>query len=105
LDEIVEKLQYESIAFLKKTNYDLHDYDGKFSILKELSFSRDVNSGVQEIAICLLKLKFKKKYFFYNVMEDLQVDIDRYKQKEIDKLKDDLNTFIKTESFDLLYIF
>jgi hypothetical protein len=38
-------------------------------------------------------------------MEDLQVDIDRYKQKEIDKLKDDLNTFIKTESFDLLYIF
>jgi len=102
LDEIVEKLKYETIAFLKKANYDLVDYDGKFAILRELSFSKNVGKSVQKIVICLLKMKFKTNYFIYNLAEDLQIDIQKYTQKEMKKFKNFVHTFIDTEVFDSL---
>ncbi|MFH7807443.1 UvrD-helicase domain-containing protein [Acinetobacter sp. BSP-153] len=94
LNQVVEKLVDESIVFLKKTNYDLSDHEGKFSILKDISFSPDLDDMVKKIVICLLKIKFKANYFMYNFLEELQIDIDKFNKNEIDFFKNCIEKYI-----------
>ncbi|WP_010112397.1 UvrD-helicase domain-containing protein, partial [Acinetobacter sp. P8-3-8] len=97
LTSVVRKLKYETIVFLKKTNESLIDYDGKFSILKDLSFDIGVNENIKKVVISLLKMKFQRNYYVYNLEDDLNIDIDGMVNKDVEILRRNLNEFIKTE--------
>lgn len=76
LDDIVGRLRNESIVFLKKTNNSLFDYDGKFEILKEISFSKELDEIVKSVVIGILKCKFEDNYNLYLFLENLKIDIE-----------------------------
>ena len=65
---------------MQQSHYELSDHDGKFSILKDISFSPDLDVMVKKIVICLLKIKFKENYFMYNFLDELQIDIEKFKK-------------------------
>jgi superfamily I DNA/RNA helicase len=94
LNVIVERMKNESIVFLKKTNFDLVDYDGKFSILKDISFSPDLDDTVKKIVTCFLKLKFKENYNFYSMLDELLIDLEKFKKVEIDFFRNGIEKYI-----------
>ncbi|WP_180109437.1 MULTISPECIES: UvrD-helicase domain-containing protein [unclassified Acinetobacter] len=94
LNAVVEKIKNESIVFLKKTNFDLIDYDGKFSILKEISFSPDLDDMAKRIVICFLKIKFKENYYFYSLLDELHIDVDKFNKKEVDLIRCKVEKYI-----------
>ncbi|MFW1973177.1 UvrD-helicase domain-containing protein [Acinetobacter bereziniae] len=102
LNSIVSRLEGETIAFLKKTNSSLIDYDGKFSILKDLSFSPNLSEDIRKIIICFLKVKFQKNYYIYNLADDLKIDIEKMDKNSIDNFRDVVNKFIETENREYL---
>lgn len=101
LNQVIEKLVDESIVFLKKANYELSDHEGKFSILKDISFSPNLDDMVKKIVICLLKIKFKENYFMYNFLDELQIDIDKFKKSEIDFFRNCVEKYIYENSNSL----
>lgn len=94
LNAVVEKIKDESIVFLKKTNFDLIDYDGKFSILKEISFSPDLDDMAKRIVICFLKIKFKENYYFYSLLDELHIDVDNFNKTEVDLIRCKVEKYI-----------
>lgn len=91
---ILKKFSNESIAFLKKTNYELVDYGGNFSILKDISFSSHINETVKNVVISLLKLKYKKNYNLYSFLFDIKVDVDKYSHQDILSFRKELEVYI-----------
>lgn len=102
LNSIVSRLEEETIAFLKKTNSSLIDYNGKFSILKDLSFSPNLSEDIRKIIICFLRVKFQKNYYIYNLADDLKIDIEKMDKNSIDNFRDVVNKFIETENREYL---
>ena len=79
---------------MQQSHYELSDHDGKFSILKDISFSPDLDVMVKKIVICLLKIKFKENYFMYNFLDELQIDIEKFKKNEIDFFRNCVEKYI-----------
>lgn len=94
LNTVVEKMKNESICFLKKTNFDLMDYDGKFSILKDISFAPDLDEMVKKVVTCFLKIKFQENYNFYSMLNELQIDVEKLKKVEIDSFRNGVEKYI-----------
>ncbi|WP_180157795.1 UvrD-helicase domain-containing protein [Acinetobacter sp. YH12045] len=94
LSDVVEKLKNESIVFLKKTNFDLIDYDGKFSILKDISFSPNLDEMAKKVVTCFLKLKFKENYNFYSMLDELLIDIEKLTKIEMDVFRRGIEKYI-----------
>jgi superfamily I DNA/RNA helicase len=98
LNNIVNRLEGETIAFLKKANLSLIDYNGKFSILKDLSFSPNISENIKKIVICLLKMKFQNNYYIYNLVDDLKMDIEEMERKSFENFRENINKFIRTDN-------
>lgn len=98
LDDVVDRLKNESIVFLKRTNNSLYDYDGKFEILKEISFSKELDEIVKSIVIGILKCKFEDNYNIYLFLENLKIDIENFNSDEIEILRSSINFLIGLET-------